>query len=187
MFIFFFSKLANKDQGETDYITIYGLLGLLQSLAFLTAILLVNHRTLAASLQLHNSMFRKVLRSTIDFVWSTPVGQIGNRFSKDMDETDVVLPNTFKNFMNQCMRIAGTLFIVQYTYPSIIFVVFPLSLAVVWVLKTYITTSRLMRRMAAASMSVVNAHLAETIAGVSTIRAYKLQWKVKNLHKYIFT
>ena len=58
------------------------------------------------------------------------------------------------------------------------FVVFPLSLAVIWVLKTYITTSRLMRRMSAASMSVVNAHLAETIAGVSTIRAYKLQWKV---------
>ena len=112
-------------------------------------------------------------------MWSTPVGQIGNRFSKDMDETDVILPNTFKNFINQCMRITGTLFIVQYTYPSIMFVVFPLSLAVVWVLKTYITTSRLMRRMSAASMSVVNAHLAETIAGVSTIRAYKLQWKVR--------
>ena len=62
------------------------------------------------------------------------------------------------------------------------FVVFPLSLAVIWVLKTYITTSRLMRRMSAASMSVVNAHLAETIAGVSTIRAYKLQWKVNLLY-----
>ena len=175
---FYDAKLATRGQGETDYITIYGLLGLFQSLAFLTAILLVNHRTLAASLRLHNSIFRKVLRSTIDFVWSTPVGQIGNRFSKDMDETDVILPNTFKNFINQCMRITGTLFIVQYTYPSIMFVVFPLSLAVVWVLKTYITTSRLMRRMSAASMSVVNAHLAESIAGVSTIRAYKLQWKV---------
>ena len=178
MNIFYCTLTENKTQGETDYITIYGLLGLLQSTAFLTAILLVNQRTLSASLKLHNSIFRKVLRSTIDFVWSTPVGQIGNRFSKDMDETDVILPNTFKNFVNQCMRIGGTLFIVQYTYPSITFVVFPLSLAVIWVLKTYITTSRLMRRMSAASMSVVNAHLAETIAGVSTIRAYKLQWKV---------
>ena len=171
-------KKETRLQGETDYITIYGILGLLQSIAFLTAILLVNHRTLAASLRLHNSIFRKILHCTIDFVWSTPVGQIGNRFSKDMDETDVILPNTFKNFTNQCMRIGGTLFIVTYTYPSIIFVVFPLSVAVVWILKTYITTSRLMRRMSAASMSVVNAHLAETIAGVATIRAYKIQWKV---------
>ena len=85
---FYDAKLATRGQGETDYITIYGLLGLFQSLAFLTAILLVNHRTLAASLRLHNSIFRKVLRSTIDFVWSTPVGQIGNRFSKDMDESE---------------------------------------------------------------------------------------------------
>ena len=38
----------------------------------------------------HRSIFHKVLHSTIDFVWSTPVGKIVNRFSKDMDETDIV-------------------------------------------------------------------------------------------------
>ena len=39
---------------------------------------------------LFRSIFHKVLHSTIDFVWSTPVGKIVNRFSKDMDETDIV-------------------------------------------------------------------------------------------------
>ena len=54
----------------------YGILGLLQSLAFVTGILLMNRRTLTASLNVHSSIFHRVLHSTIDFVWTTPVGQV---------------------------------------------------------------------------------------------------------------
>lgn len=61
---------------NTDYITVYGILGLLQSLAFVTGILLMNRRTLTASLNVHSSIFHRVLHSTIDFVWTTPVGQV---------------------------------------------------------------------------------------------------------------
>ena len=64
----------------------------------------MNERTLGASMSLHSGMFTKVLHSTIDFVWTTSVGQIANRFSKDTDEIDVTLPNTFKNFLNQVDR-----------------------------------------------------------------------------------
>ena len=63
---------------NTDYITVYGILGLLQSLAFVTGILLMNRRTLTASLNVHSSIFHRVLHSTIDFVWTTPVGQVVN-------------------------------------------------------------------------------------------------------------
>ena len=57
-----------------------------------------------------------------------------------------VLPNTFKNFLNQTLRIGGTLFIVLYTYPSIALSVIPLSFVAFWVLRTFIKTSRMMRR-----------------------------------------
>ena len=171
-------SMVEGGRSTGSYITTYGVLGLMQSLAFLAAILLVNQRAINASMRLHQSIFHKVLHCTIEFAWSTPVGKIVNRFSKDMDETDVILPNTFKNFLNQTLRIAGTIFIVMYTYPSIVLTVIPLSFLVIWVLKTYIKTSRMMRRMSAASMSVVNTQLAETTAGVSTIRAHRQQPKV---------
>ena len=59
-------------------------------------------------MSLHSAIFGKVLHSTIDFVWTTPLGQIANRFSKDTDEIDVALPNTCKNFLNQ-VRAMSTL------------------------------------------------------------------------------
>ena len=44
--------------------------------------------------------------------------------------------------------------------------------------QVYLTTSRLLRRMSAASMAVVNGHIAESIAGVATIRDYNIQPQV---------
>ncbi len=68
-----------KDEEELtnyDYILVYGLLGLFQSIAFVAGILMVNERTLSASMNLHQSIFHRVLHSTIDFIWTTPVGQV---------------------------------------------------------------------------------------------------------------
>ena len=98
-----------------------------------------------------------------------------------MDETDVNLPNTLKNFINQFLRIMGTLIIVTYTFPSIIFTIIPLTFGVFWVLKTYLNTSRMLRRSAMATMAMVNGHMSETLLGVSTIRAYRIQTEVCKL------
>lgn len=95
-----------------------------------------------------------------------------------MDETDVNLPNTMKNFINQFLRIMGTLIIVAYTLPLVIFAIFPLAVGVIMILKTYIKTSRMLRRSASATMALVNGHMNETLVGVSTIRAYGIQTQV---------
>ena len=68
-----------------------------------------------------------------------------------MDETDVNLPNTMKNFINQFLRIMGTLIIVAYTLPLVIFAIFPLAVGVIMILKTYIKTSRMLRRSASST------------------------------------
>ena len=47
--------------------------------------------------------------------------------------------------------------------------------AVLWVLKTYLNTSRMLRRSASATMAMVNGHMNETLLGASTIRIYKIQ------------
>ncbi len=67
----------------------------------------VNQRTLSASRHIHQRIFHTVVFSTLDFAWSAPVGAVANRFSRDVAEMDAVLPNTLKNFLLQCARIAG--------------------------------------------------------------------------------
>ena len=95
-----------------------------------------------------------------------------------MDEIDVNLPNTLKSFINQFLRIMGTLIIVTYTFPSIVFTIIPITLGVIWLLETYLKTSRNLRRSASATMALVNGHMSETMRGVSTIRTYKIQNQV---------
>ncbi len=46
----------------------------------------------------------QVIYCSIDFIWSNPVGAVANRFSRDMNELDLILPNTLKNFIFQSLR-----------------------------------------------------------------------------------
>jgi len=71
--------LVDQELSAADYITVYGIFGLFQSITFVAGILTLNRRTLAASLNLHKSIFHRVLHSTIDFIWTTPVGQVSTR------------------------------------------------------------------------------------------------------------
>ena len=61
-----------------------------------------------------------------------------------MDETDINLPNQLKNFLNQFLRIMGTLIIVTYTFPSIIFIIIPLAIGKLQCLKIIQKWSMLM-------------------------------------------
>ena len=69
-------NIINQQLSTTDYISVYGAFGLLQSITFVAGIMTMNRRTLSASLHLHQSIFHHVLHSTIDFIWTTPVGQV---------------------------------------------------------------------------------------------------------------
>ena len=69
-------NIIDEDLSTTDYISVYGIFGLFQSITFVAGIMTMNRRTLSASLHLHQSIFNRVLHSTIDFIWTTPVGQV---------------------------------------------------------------------------------------------------------------
>lgn len=92
---------AAEEAEESHFVLVFGLLGFAQAFTYLIALVQANLQTVSASSRIHKETFHRVLHSTIDFVWSNPVGAIANRFSRDMNETDVTLPNTLKNFVIQ--------------------------------------------------------------------------------------
>ena len=63
----------------------------------MAGIMTMNRRSLNASLRIHQSIFHRVLHSTIDFIWTTPVGQVSNLIATHIEgfyNSDVTLSNS---------------------------------------------------------------------------------------------
>lgn len=66
--------------------------------------------TIGASWALNHRMLFNLLRSPMSFFDMTPIGRIVNRFSKDIDMIDVLLPMNLRSWL-QCLFSVQTLFV----------------------------------------------------------------------------
>lgn len=55
---------------------------------------------IASSLDLHNRMFQRMMRCPMSFFDMTPIGRILNRFTKDIDNVDNVIPLQIRQTLN---------------------------------------------------------------------------------------
>ena len=65
----------------------------------MSATLLMAKGTVVASWDLNKSMLANVLRSAMSFFDMTPLGRIVNRFSKDLDTIDTLLPMNLRTYI----------------------------------------------------------------------------------------
>ena len=98
--------------------------------------------TLKASIRLHKDLLSRILCSTMAFFDTTPVGRIINRFSKDMDEIDLMIPTHIKDILSDMFSVIGTLFVVCYATPIIIAIVIPMIALFFFIQTSYLATSR---------------------------------------------
>ena len=60
------------------------------------------------------------------FFETTPVGRILNRFSRDIETIDNVLPSLIRSWLNTFFTAISTVIIISYSTPTFIAVVVPL-------------------------------------------------------------
>uniref|UniRef100_A0A8C6M5H1 ATP binding cassette subfamily C member 12 n=1 Tax=Nothobranchius furzeri TaxID=105023 RepID=A0A8C6M5H1_NOTFU len=122
------------------------------------------HVTLRAACKLHNRMFRKILASPMSFFDTTPTGRILNRFAKDQEEVDTVLPLHMDPFLQFCLLVTFTIIIISS--------VFPAMLVAVIIMGAFI---RQMKKMENISRSPCISLTTSTLQGLSTIHAYNIR------------
>eukprot|EP00095_Tigriopus_kingsejongensis_P010546 maker-scaffold349_size200065-snap-gene-1.33 protein:Tk10546 transcript:maker-scaffold349_size200065-snap-gene-1.33-mRNA-1 annotation:"multidrug resistance-associated protein 1 isoform x1" len=167
--------LATTDTSVRDkYLAVYGVLGLLQSIAIMIATCFVMIGTLNAAAIMHKTMLQRVLRSPMSFFDTTPLGRILNRFSKDIDIVDVTIPMNIRMLLNQSFNVLGTLVVICFANPIFIAVVVPVALMYYFLQKFYVTTARQVKRMESITRSPIYSHFGETLSGAPTIRAYNM-------------
>ena len=157
---------------RNKYLTVYGVLGLFQSVCIMMATVLTSVFTLRAATLLHSTMLLRILRSPMSFFDTTPLGRILNRFSKDIDIVDNQIPMNLRMVFTTVLDVVGTVVVIIFAMPIFVAVILPLSVIYYLVQKIYVATARQVKRMESVARSPIYTHFGETITGASTIRAY---------------
>uniref|UniRef100_A0AAR2L7B4 ATP-binding cassette sub-family C member 5 n=1 Tax=Pygocentrus nattereri TaxID=42514 RepID=A0AAR2L7B4_PYGNA len=139
--------------------------------------------TLHASSKLHDTMFKRILASPMSFFDTTPTGRMINRFSKDQDEIDAVLPFNMENFLQFCLMVTYTILTVCIVFPYLLIAVAVLGVIFTVILYIFQRSIREMKRMENVSRSPWISLTTSVIQGLSTIHAYnKRAFKVVSDH-----
>ncbi|XP_041482839.1 multidrug resistance-associated protein 5-like isoform X2 [Lytechinus variegatus] len=154
------------------YMGIYGgsllvilILALLKSVVY-------SKLTMRASSRLHNTLFSKVLRSPMSFFDTTPTGRILNRFSKDMDELDVLLPINLELSLMSLSLITASLLTISAVFPYFLAAVVPILIVFYLIMNFYRRGVNSLKQIENVSRSPWFSHIGSTAMGLTTIHAY---------------
>ncbi|TRY93220.1 hypothetical protein DNTS_014361 [Danionella cerebrum] len=151
---------------------VYGALGLSQGFAVFCYSISVSIGGILASRYLHQTMLYNVLRSPMSFFERTPSGNLVNRFAKETDTIDSVIPSIIKMFMGSMFNVLSSCAVILIATPFVAIIIPPLGLLYFFVQRFYVASSRQMKRLESVSRSPVYTHFNETLLGTSVIRAF---------------
>uniref|UniRef100_A0A8C3L395 ABC-type glutathione-S-conjugate transporter n=1 Tax=Chrysolophus pictus TaxID=9089 RepID=A0A8C3L395_CHRPC len=164
----------NGTQQYTELrVGVFGALGVIQGLFVSTAAVFLGG--VLASHKLFLQLLRNVARSPAVFFEETPIGNLLNRFSKEMDAIDSIIPDKLKSLLGFLFNLLEIYLVIIVATPKAAMAIVPLTAFYAVFQHFYVITSCQLRRMEAASRSPIYSHISETFQGSSVIRAYKDQ------------
>ncbi|RVE57953.1 hypothetical protein OJAV_G00204270 [Oryzias javanicus] len=145
-------------------------LGFLRTLVFFNVLV-------SSAQNLHNGMFNAIIRTSVRFFDTNPIGRILNRFSKDIGYLDSLLPWTFVDFTQVFLQVIGVIAVAAIIIPWILIPIVPLLGVFLFLRHYFLQTSRDIKRLESTTRSPVFSHLSSSLQGLSTIRAFRVQEK----------
>ncbi|XP_029946251.1 multidrug resistance-associated protein 1 [Salarias fasciatus] len=165
--------VVNGTQPDREMrLSVYGALGVSQGVAVFGYSLSMSIGGILASRFLHQSMLYNVLRSPMSFFERTPSGNLVNRFAKEMDTIDSMIPLILKMFLGSMFNVLGACVIILIATPLVAIIIPVFGLLYFFVQRFYVASSRQLKRLESVSRSPIYTHFSETLLGTSVIRAF---------------
>ncbi|KAH7318162.1 multidrug resistance-associated protein [Stachybotrys elegans] len=163
---------ASQDVNVPYYLAGLALIGIAGALAALVRDLWVFYGSLTASKRLHDRLISSVTRAKFRFFDVTPLGQLMNRFSKDLEAVDQEVAPTAIGVMSCGLSLIVTVVLISCITPRfLIAAVFIFALFYIIAI-FYLRASRDLKRLESVQRSPLFQQFGETLAGMTTIRAY---------------
>ncbi|XP_023231408.1 multidrug resistance-associated protein 4-like [Centruroides sculpturatus] len=183
--IFSNNEETNFYQSEAFNIYVYfGWICAVVLTSLLSGLLLYKFFT-TASIKLHRNMLHCITRTPISFLDNNPIGNILNRFSKDVNMMDDTLPLFYYITIRGCCLLVGIFLVQAFLCPYLLISTFVFLVLIYVLWKIYSQLLQSIKYMEGKSRSPVFSHLSVSLYGLTTIRAFKAESKFKStFNKY---
>ncbi|XP_041696380.2 ATP-binding cassette sub-family C member 10 [Coregonus clupeaformis] len=165
------TPFANMSSEVKFYLTVYGSIAGANTVFTAFRAFLFAYGGIRAASVVHNRLLDTVLKATVTFFDTTPLGRILNRFSSDLYSVDDTLPFFLNILLANIFGLLGMLVVMSYGLPWVLVPLLPLGLLYHRTQRFYRHTSRDLKRLCSLTLSPVYSHFSETLSGLGTIRA----------------
>ena len=153
------------------YMGIYSGLTMLEIASYAVIIIMFEWGAWRAAKRLHNDFIRAIMRVSLSWFKHIPIGRITNRFSSDIASIDTMLSGMLRATLDAVLLLLFRIGAVSAIMP--IFMVPALFTCIFGVLigEMYTRTAVVIKRLTSSAQSPVFSQFADTLAGLSVIRA----------------
>jgi ABC-type multidrug transport system fused ATPase/permease subunit len=166
---------AAEADGEVNvayYLGVYALLGSFYILISLAREGLVFWGSLHASWKIHDRLLKAVMHAKFRFFDSTPLGQLMNRFSKDVESVDQEVAGVAIGMLHSLASVIMVVILISWITPRFLIAGVFIILVYTALGAVYINSSRDLKRLESVQRSPLYQQFGETLNGLVTIRAY---------------
>lgn len=165
-------KPTTHEVNVAYYLGIFALLGIVYMILVVAREAILFYGSLRAARRFHIRLLEAITRARFKFFDSTPLGQIMNRFSKDLEAIDQeVAPNAL-GLLGCLASVISIVILISVITPGFLIAAFFIFVMFFAIGKFYLSSSTDLKRLESVNRSPLYQQFGETLSGATTIRAY---------------
>ncbi|XP_059662248.1 ABC transporter C family member 10-like [Cornus florida] len=170
--IYLAAEVQDLSTSRLTMVLIYSVIGCGMSLVLFLRSLYFVILGIKASNSIFSKLMSSLFRAPMSFYDSTPLGRILSRVSSDLSIVDQELAFKFSLGIGTTMNTYFSFGILGFLTWPILFVIIPMIYVTILIQRFYFASATELMRIEGTTKSLVASHLAESITGVMTIRAF---------------
>ncbi|KAK3429402.1 hypothetical protein EUGRSUZ_E00827 [Eucalyptus grandis] len=166
------SEVNTMSVSTVELNSVYTGIGVVLALFLLFRSYFIVYLGCGASNAIFSVLLKSLIRAPMSFYDSTPLGRILSRVSSDLSIIDVDVAFQLTLALGSTMNTYSNFLILAFLTWPVLFVIIPMIYLTLIIQKYYYASSNELMRLDGTTKSTLASHLAESIAGVMTIRAF---------------
>ncbi|KAF9617751.1 hypothetical protein IFM89_038513 [Coptis chinensis] len=167
------AKVEDPHVSKLRLIIVYLIIGFLSTLFLLLRSISAVALGLQSSKSLFSQLLSSLFRAPMSFYDSTPLGRILTRVSADLSIVDLDVPFSFILAVGATTNTYANLGVLAVVTWQVLFVSIPMVVLAICLQRYYFASAKELMRINGTTKSMLANHLAESIAGAITIRAFQ--------------